>query len=220
MKIRKLSTYALILTGLTAINFAAPFIFTPANAQESQGTMETIQVVQTLNPGNFGISRIPTGFNFSPVNITTPGEKYSYYITSPQGQNNYIEVFDGRYDGGVKITVQVTPHVSGENQIDVTQESVIVSNLSQTQELLGGTPPVSGSDFYYYSDTNPGESSNFHQFPADGILVLMDSPTAQENQGRVGIFRFYPSFKLAVPDNTRAGNYQSTITYTIEDSVN
>lgn len=183
-------------------------------------TTQITIATQQINPGNFGISNIPGGFNFPAVDITSPGTRNVYYIAAPETNNNYLEIFDGRYNGGLKVTVQVTPHVSGTDTIPATRESVIVSNFSSTQEIKGSASQITASNFYYYSESTPNESSNFHAFPEDGILVLMDAPTNAGTQGRVGKFVFYPSFKLSVPDNTPAGTYTSTITYTIEDSIN
>ena len=188
-------------------------------AQSSQDT-EQVGFTQQLNPGNFGISHIPSSFSFPQIHIQKPGNVYSHYITSPDLQNNYISIYDGRYDGGIKLSVQVTSHYSQTSQIALTQESVIVSNFTATQEVKGSTPAVMTGNILYYSENTPNEATTFQQFPENGILVLLDAPTSLTNQGRVGTFTFYPSYKLAIPDTTPAGTYQSTITYTIEDSIN
>jgi hypothetical protein len=187
-------------------------------AQTSQGTQQS-GLTQQLNPGNFGISHIPASFSFSQIHIQRPGNSYSYYITSPDSQKNYISIYDGRYDGGIKLSVQVTNHFSQTSQISLTQESAIVSNFSATQEVKESTPAVTTENLLYYSETTPTEATTFQPFPENGILVLLDAPTANTGQGRVGTFTLYPSYKLTIPDTTPAGTYQSTITYTIEDSI-
>ena len=232
----------------------------PNAAAQLSTAVQTVAATEQLNPGNFGFSRIPDGFSFPSVDIVSPGAKNSYYFASPAAAPstastfpaNYLEVFDGRYNGGIKITVQVTPHTSAQaaaaqaisnaqsqaattqlspaqassltSIIPVTNESIIVSDFSATQETKGETPKIDTSNFYYYSQNTPDETANFHPFPKDGILVLMDAPTASgtqgaDSQGRVAVFRFYPSYKLEIPDTTLAGTYTGTITYTIEDSI-
>lgn len=207
---------ALLLFLVSALNL---FMANLSLAQGTMETQETSQVSQQLNPGNFGISRIPDGFNFSSIHISTPGNVSSFYITSPETNNNYLELYDGRFDGGMKVSVQITDHVSGANTIPLTQESVIVSNFSGSQEVKGGTPELGTANILYYSATTPTETTDFQSFPESGALVLLDAPTDPVSGGRVGLYRFYPSYKLIIPDTTPAGTYTSTITYTVEDSV-
>ncbi len=213
MTLRQIS---LISTVFFAINTILPCTVLAQDSQDFQAA----DLTQEIGPGNFGISHIPQGFNFDALNITSPGTKHRYYIATPGTNNNYIEIYDGRYDGGFKLTVQATNYSSGTHSLGVTQESFITSNFSATQEIKDDTDPVSETNLLYHNMSDPDENTSFQNFPPNGILVILDAPTASSSQGRVGTYRLYPSFKLDVPDTTPAGTYSNTITYTIEDSVN
>ena len=113
--------------------------------------------------------------------------------------------------------MQVTSHTDGEKIIPLTREAIIISNFAATQEVKGTA--ITTSNVLHYSDTTPGQDTAFQPFPENGILVLLDAPTATETGGRVGIYRLYPSFKLEIPDTTPACTSTSTITYTVEDSI-
>jgi len=177
----------------------------------------TATVVQ-LNPGILSIVYSPADFVMSPVNISSPIEQYYSYYNNPrvldQDQNpatrdgTGIRVQDGRFKGGFELQAQVdSDYASGNNKIPRSNLGIRtgVGAPSEINETVTNNTPATSAPL-----DKTTSYTNFQQ-----PLVLLDGGTANCNEGRVGIYTVYPSFRLLVPNDTAAGTYTTSITYTL-----
>lgn len=202
--IRKFAAISALLFGLNSI---MPFF---AGAQE----LSTIGV--SLNRGDFSIDATPTGFDFPPIHIDSPKNSYNSYYNSFTSDNG-LSLHDGRYSGGIRVTIQASDYDPGtpENPADdlpVSNLAIVTSNNNFDEILKTGTPAM-----YAPLDGDPSVDADYTNFTnANTPIIILDGAnltTPDCNIGRVGTYTVYPSFRLTVPNDTAAGNYSSTFTY-------
>jgi hypothetical protein len=175
-------------------------------------------VVILLNPTVLSIVYTPADFTMDPVQITSPITTYYSYYNNPgildpdenpaTRDGTALRVQDGRFNGGFELQAQVdTDYSSGVNTIPRANLGIRtdVDRTSQIDETItSGTP----------STTAPldsaGDYTNFNS-----PLVLLSGATAACDEGRVGIYTLYPSFRLLIPNDTPAGTYTTSVTYTL-----
>ncbi len=175
---------------------------------------------QHVDPGNFSIDTTPESIDFPGVTITAPTLIKSYY--NGFTNNNPLTVHDGRYSGGIKVTVQASDYVktgSPAVSIPASRLAIVTTNPSFNEVRKTGTPAMSDP-----LNGDPTNDSTYTPFvDSNSPLVILDG-TACETQGRVGVYTLYPSFRLIVqqpPEKPSAGTYTNTITYTImNETVN
>ena len=71
---------------------------------------------------------------------------------------------------------------------------------------------------YNYEGTDITQAT-FEYFQSSSPIIEILNATSHADEGRVGIYTLYPSYKLKIPQATEAGTYTSTITYTLIDST-
>lgn len=192
----------------TAINLQSPF----ALAQKP-----TPAVVE-LKPGILSIIYSPSDFVMTPVNISSPVETYNSYYLNPRSADpdgnpatrdgSALRVQDGRFKGGFELQAQVdSDYISATGTIPRTNLGVStgiggVSEINETitQDTTSTTAPLDSEEEYT---------------PFTQPLVLLDASTSTCDEGRVGIYTVYPSFRLSIPNETPAGTYTTSVTYTL-----
>jgi len=196
----------LIITVLLGLNALLAYAETPSD------------VAVQLNPDVLSIIYTPSDFNMSTVQISSPVTTYYSYYNNPRTvdpdenpatrDGTALRVQDGRYEGGFELQSQVdTDYVSGGN-------SIPRANLGVRTDI-GGTSEIdetvtSGTDATTAPLDTAGDYTNF-----GSPLVLLNGATGTCDEGRVGIYTLYPSFRLLIPNNTPAGTYTTSVTYTL-----
>ena len=184
-------------------------------------TRDPVSMTTTLNQqisrGDFGFDITPSAaIDFGSVKIDDPNKTYSLYYNGDP--DNVLKIHDGRYSGGLRVTVQSTsfdPSTPNDPSDDIPSSalSVLTSNNSIDEITKDGTPRAStpaggtpGNDPDYVDMTNP--------------VVILDtagnSPTC--DIGRVGTYQTHVSYRLNVPTSATSGHYHATITYDITEA--
>jgi len=218
---KNLKTIALAATVIFAINTAIPLIVL-AQAPAANVGVE-------LSAGTLSIIYTPADFVMSPIHISSPVTTYySYYnnphTVDPDGNpatrdGTALRVQDGRFKGGFELQSQVdSDYTSGANTIPL-------ANLGIRTDATGTAGPEdpTGAVISEIDETvTPGTSKTTAPLDTAGVytnfgmpLVLLNGGTDGCDKGRVGIYTVYPSFRLLVPNNTPAGSYTTSVTYTL-----
>jgi hypothetical protein len=170
-------------------------------------TQQTPTVGVSLTAGTLSITHLPGSFAMTPVNIDSPaGNFFSYYI-NPATVYTSLSLQDGRFSGGFAMQVQVnSDYTSGSNIISRSLLGVRTQDSVVQENLMGDTPAT----------TLPTESAT--DYTSFGGPILLLNGAVGCNNGRVGTYTVYPSFRLEVPTDTAAGTYTTDITYTLIDT--
>jgi len=210
--LKKLQIAASVLTVFFGVSTLVPLL---ASAQA-----ETSSIGEQVTPITFNFDATPANFTFSAVNIDNPTQVYSSYYVNPQTRDDSTSLIahDGRYNGGFKVTVQADDFVkTGNNAIVIpaSQLSLVTAASNIDEVLKDGTTPAAVPMEGDPSDGSTDYDQAGHQFTSPGGIDIISAPATCGPEGRVGTYQTYPSFKLHIPNNTPAGNYTSTLTYTI-----
>lgn len=111
---------------------------------------------------------------------------------------------------------------AGTDLID--EHAIFISGFNFSEVKKPGTPAVNASyngdrrneeDYTAFSPDpgNPGHSLSLE------LLNGHVDETCSFIPGRIGVYTIYPHYRLTVPNDTPAGTYQNTITYTVLDST-
>jgi|WetSurMetagenome_2_1015567.scaffolds.fasta_scaffold294253_1 hypothetical protein len=199
-------------------------------------------IVITRTP-YLSISTLPASFTFG--SATTAGSAQNVFSNGDDnlpGTTNLISVRDTRDSGGFILQAQASDFTSGTNAFSASNLRIATSGT-----LASGTEPenelLKNNIFYLYgyagkpddadteNATTPifaasskfGQISTFNAIesrPAQNRLnapVDVISACLPATSGRVGTMATGVAFNLNVPAYTQAGDYHSTITYTVMD---
>jgi hypothetical protein len=172
----------------------------------------------TLNPSVLSIIYTPSDFVMDPVNISSPIETYYSYYNNPHTvdadgnlttrDGTALRVQDGRFKGGFELQAQVdSDYVSGSNSIQKENLGMRtdIGGLSEVNETVTAGTTATTAPLDTVGDYTPFKTP----------LVLLDATTPSCDEGRVGIYTIYPSFRLQIPNSTPAGTYTTSVTYTL-----
>lgn len=172
--------------------------------------------VTQIGVGTLAIDASPESFVFDPVEIDSASATYTQYYVSPETGTTSLEVHDGRFDGGFQVTIQSSAYTSAGGTIPNTNLCVVTNSVAtEIDEILLGSPLA----VYSTLDGDPAEESTDYNGQCFGAspLVLFVGQAAAVTEGRVGVYKAYPSFRLNIPPATPDGMYSNTITYDISD---
>ncbi len=193
---------------LFVFNIFLPFM---VNAQESS------TIGQHLDRGDFSIDTTPTTFTLPSVNISTPNTAYKSYYNGFTNTNP-LSVHDGRYSGGIRVTVQASdydPATPDDTSDDLasTNLSIVTSNNAFSEVVKTATPAMSAP-----LAGDPADDADYTSFTAPLVILDGAGNSPDCNIGRVGTYTTYPSFRLTIPNDTPAGTYTNTITYDLMEA--
>jgi len=214
MKISK-KTLALI-TLISGANLILPIAFaqTPSDLGLS------------ITPGTLSIYCEPIDITMPSVDIVSPVTTYySYYVnpyilqidgcTPALNTGTNLTVQDGRYAGGFELQAQVSDDYTSGSDIIAHANLGVKTDTSSLSETV--TPGLTATTFPLDagSTSNPADYTDFSGM----AIVLIEACTGNAtSEGRVGYYVIYPSFRLVVPNDTPAGTYTTTITYSLYDA--
>lgn len=208
MKTKTVRIITIISTFFLGLNFLTP-LTTNASTDATIG--------QHLDRGDFSIDTTPSSFSFTAINITSPDTVYKSYYNGYTG-NNRLKVHDGRYAGGIRVTVQATSYDPGTpadptDDIAASNLAVLTSNDSFSEVLKSGTPAMSAP-----LNGDPSADSDYTSFTSPIVILDGAGGAPSCSIGRVGTYTTFPSFRLTIPNATPAGTYSSTITYDLMEA--
>jgi hypothetical protein len=217
MKSGSRTTFAALTALIVGANFIVSASLLMDKTPSALAQTQTAATVQ-LSPGALSIVYTPADFVMSPVNISSPVETYYSYYNNPRTvdpdgmadtrDGTALRVQDGRFKGGFELQAQVDTDYRSENNAIPRQNLGLRTGLGGPSEInetvTPDTVPVSAPldlNEEYTTFTNP--------------IVLLNGETETCDEGRVGIYTVYPSFRLLIPNDTPAGTYTASVTYTL-----
>ena len=186
-----------------------------ANAQDFNATVN-----QHLDRSNYGWDISPSAqVNFGSITITNPnGNTFAYYngVTN----NNIMQIHDGRYSGGLRVTAQTTafdPGTPNDPSDDIGPENLgILTSNNQNFEaeiLKPGTPAMTTP-----ANGTPGNDQDYVSMASPVVILDGAGNNPSCDIGRVGRYETNISFRLTIPSSANAGHYTATITYDITEA--
>lgn len=207
--IKKFVYSSVILLGISLI------VPSFANADDYTSTLN-----QHLNRSNYGWDISPSGnLNFGSITITVPQGSTNVYYNG-YSNSNKLQIHDGRYSGGLRVTVQSTgfdPNTPNNPNDDIPASDlgVLTSNneLFDTEILKNGTSAMSTP-----ANGTPGNDPDYISMASPVVIMDGAGNNPSCDIGRVGKYATYASFRLTIPNTSSPGHYTATITYDITEA--
>ncbi|HCW32638.1 MAG: hypothetical protein UT36_C0001G0200 [Candidatus Peregrinibacteria bacterium GW2011_GWF2_39_17] len=152
--------------------------------------------------GGLSINSVPTSENFGSVSVSTVDQLIPHYVFSSP-----VEFQDTRDTGGnYSLTVTATNFVDGAKVIGLENLSMVANSLD---DASGGVTDCSAGFAALETPTAFQDTDANGESDAE-VLVSTDG-----TQDAITHCSVTPAIDLVIPAYTSAGNYQSTIVFTI-----
>lgn len=204
---------------VTVASYGIPAMMTlHCDVHDANGAGETFTMKTTVSCDGINTQEI----RFETVNDATEGvDTYEYayiYLTalnSDDGVDDWFTYDNYSYVYGEKATVKVQYYSTAPNSFFYAILTALRSewknwNLEVTEVRTGGTPELTGYDFYIFEHHMP------EAIPTDGIVMLVDVDAAPLNAGFVlgstlnGVFTLASGESHPIMDNVTAENIMIT----------